>query len=269
MNDICQLIPIQADDNLVQTVSARDLHSWLDIGKDFSTWIKSRIDDYGFTEGTDFTTVKTFPQNGGKGRPAIEYHISLDMAKELSMVERNERGKQARQYFIASDKRRAVLEHKVPPQLPDFTNPVIAARAWADSEEKRLLAERNVEIQRNLLADQEATIEVLQPEAEYAQRIMDSGRLIATNVIAKQLGMSAVTLNRNLKAAGVQYRCNGVWVLTCKYQDKGYAQIVTHTITRSDGKLDTAKHMKWTERGQRFILDLISVQNVNANHAGR
>ena len=90
----------------VQTVNARDLHAFLEVGKDFSTWIKDRISQYGFVEGQDF--IEVFPkagENSSGGRPAREYHISLDMAKELSMVERNEKGKQARQYFIEMERR--------------------------------------------------------------------------------------------------------------------------------------------------------------------
>lgn len=105
----------QVGDGAIQTVNARELHSFLEVGKDFSTWIRSRIEQYGFVEHSDFVTfpdsgnnLKGFPQNGGKplgGRPAKEYAISLDMAKELSMVERNEKGRQARQYFIECERR--------------------------------------------------------------------------------------------------------------------------------------------------------------------
>lgn len=86
----------------IQTVNARDLHSFLEVGKKFADWIKDRIEQYGFIEQTDYVT---FSQNGEKGRPTVEYAISLDMAKELSMVERNEKGKQARQYFIECERR--------------------------------------------------------------------------------------------------------------------------------------------------------------------
>lgn len=95
----------------IQTVNARELHAFLQVGKDFSTWIKDRIAQYAFTEGEDFCVLDggaIAPQNGGAkrgGHNRAEYHISLDMAKELSMVERNEKGKEARQYFIRMEKR--------------------------------------------------------------------------------------------------------------------------------------------------------------------
>uniref|UniRef100_A0A3B0MKV8 AntA/AntB antirepressor domain-containing protein n=1 Tax=Arsenophonus endosymbiont of Trialeurodes vaporariorum TaxID=235567 RepID=A0A3B0MKV8_9GAMM len=90
---------------LIQTVNARDLHAFLEIGKDFITWIKDRIKQYGFAENIDFIVFTNSGENPFGGRPTKEYHISLDMAKELSMVERNEKGKQARQYFIECERR--------------------------------------------------------------------------------------------------------------------------------------------------------------------
>jgi phage anti-repressor protein len=104
-----ELIPISQMGTQEQWVDARTLHQFLQVGKDFSTWIKDFIADFGFIEGRDFSP------NLGKssgGRQAIEYSITLDMAKELSMLQRSEKGKQARQYFIACEKKlRSVQSH--------------------------------------------------------------------------------------------------------------------------------------------------------------
>lgn len=81
---------------------ARNLHSFLGNKDQFATWIKQRIEQYGFTENVDY---ETYLENSKKGRPRTEYRISSDMAKELSMVERTERGKEARQYFIDCEER--------------------------------------------------------------------------------------------------------------------------------------------------------------------
>ena len=83
-----------------QTVNARDLHEFLGAGKMFSHWIKDRIESYGFVENQDFWVFAETGKNPLGGRPAIEYALSIDMAKELAMVERNEKGRIARQYFI-------------------------------------------------------------------------------------------------------------------------------------------------------------------------
>ena len=93
----------------VPTVSARQLHSFLEVGKVFGAWIQDRIGSFGFVEGQDFVIVEglispNLARTSG-GRPAKEYYLSIDMATELSMVERNERGKQARRYFIECEKR--------------------------------------------------------------------------------------------------------------------------------------------------------------------
>jgi len=114
------IIPINfgvMDNDLKQMVNARDLHAFLEVGKDFSNWIKNRIEKYDFEEGRDFIifipqnhetrngeVFARFGENPSGGRPSIEYHLSLDMAKEIAMVERNERGKQVRRYFIECEK---------------------------------------------------------------------------------------------------------------------------------------------------------------------
>lgn len=80
---------------------ARDLHDFLAVGRDFSTWIKDRIDQYGFIDGEDFSPV--LGKSTG-GRPSQEYHLTLDTAKELAMVENNEQGRQVRRYFIRTER---------------------------------------------------------------------------------------------------------------------------------------------------------------------
>jgi len=86
-----------------QAVNARDLHEFLEVGRDFTTWIKDRIEKYGFTENEDFVI---FPESGeNPGRPKMKYILSLDTAKEIAMVENNERGSEARKYFISIEKK--------------------------------------------------------------------------------------------------------------------------------------------------------------------
>lgn len=103
-----RLIPVgtcQIGRQAVPTANARDLHTFLEVGKDFSTWIKDRIDQYAFVEHQDFEVFTEIGENLRGGRPIKEYVLTLDMAKELSMVERNAKGKQARQYFIECERR--------------------------------------------------------------------------------------------------------------------------------------------------------------------
>ncbi|WP_208432702.1 antA/AntB antirepressor family protein [Bartonella taylorii] len=102
------LIPISEQtvgQEIVQTVNARNLHAFLEAKRDFSNWIKDRINKYSFLKNQDYIVFANFGENLQGGRPSTEYHITLDMAKELSMVERNEKGRQARRYFIECEKK--------------------------------------------------------------------------------------------------------------------------------------------------------------------
>jgi len=97
MNALITINQSTIADTTVQTVNARDLHAFLEVGKDFSTWFKDRIQQYEFLENQDFVIFPETGEKSGRGRPTIDYALTLDMAKELSMVERNDKGKQARQ----------------------------------------------------------------------------------------------------------------------------------------------------------------------------
>ncbi|MEI2743993.1 MAG: antA/AntB antirepressor family protein [Candidatus Competibacter sp.] len=97
------LIPIvsgQINGQPTLTVDARELHACLGVAAHFKDWIVRRIDDYGFIENQDFEVLLKFEQNPQGGRPAKEYSLSLDMAKELAMVERTDKGRMVRRYFI-------------------------------------------------------------------------------------------------------------------------------------------------------------------------
>jgi len=84
----------------VQLANARELHAFLESKQQYTDWIKNRINEYGFIQDEDYIIVT----ERTSGRPRKEYHITLDMGKELGMVERNERGRQIRKYFIAIEK---------------------------------------------------------------------------------------------------------------------------------------------------------------------
>ena len=83
-----------------QAVNARELHQKLGSKRDFSNWIQDRISKYGFVENQDFEVFNKFVENSKGGRPSKEYALSLDMAKELCMIENNEQGRLFRKYFI-------------------------------------------------------------------------------------------------------------------------------------------------------------------------
>lgn len=141
----------------IQTVNARDLHSFLEVGKVFGAWINDRIDQYGFVENQDFVVFSETGKNPNGGRPSKEYALSLDMAKELSMVERNEKGKVARQYFIECERRA-----KEPLAIPT------TAEAFASAFQMIAQAERTQAEHARAIASVERRIE----EVEMAQTVL-------------------------------------------------------------------------------------------------
>lgn len=97
-----EIIPVKVDvETKEQLVNARDLHKALERKKDFSDWIKQKIEKYGFIEGEDFSTFKGRSE---VGRNIIEYVLTLDMAKELAMVDGSDKGREVRRYFINCEK---------------------------------------------------------------------------------------------------------------------------------------------------------------------
>jgi len=132
--------------DLIQTINARELHKYLENGDQFTHWIKDRIRQYDFVENQDYVLVRENSQIKKRGgdRRSIDYHISLDMAKELAMVERNERGKEVRAYFIE-------CERKFRSQMPqiDYDDPVhlrgFSRHLLLDNQKKAALIEEQTQ----------------------------------------------------------------------------------------------------------------------------
>ena len=128
------LIPVfsgNINQEQITLVNARELHQFLEVGRQFSDWIKDRIEQYEFIENQDY--ILTFHKTGERQNVKVtDYHITLDMAKEISMVERNAKGKQARQYFIECEKKVKQQEQQfaIPKTLPE------ALRLAADIQDK-------------------------------------------------------------------------------------------------------------------------------------
>lgn len=102
-------------------------------------------------------------------------------------------------------------------------------------------------------ASKDKQIVALTPDAEYTRKILTAEGTYLTNVIAKEMGMSAVTLNKKLQGIGAQYKERGIWVLTHKYQDKGYTKTTTHDFLKSNGSVGTRIQTEWTETGRRWL----------------
>lgn len=124
------LVPVftgTLQDQSTQLCNARDLHAFLAVGDRLDQWIRRRIEEYGFTDGEDFcTNLCKIP--GQRGAPRTDYHLSLDMAKELAMIENNDQGRAVRRYFIQIEKA-AHLQKKAAPAAALPPKKVIRSRA--------------------------------------------------------------------------------------------------------------------------------------------
>lgn len=225
--------PIEIRKNIVngqeiQTVNARELHAFLESKQDFSTWVKGRIDQYGFTEGEDFTLHKFVE----RGTTKIDYHISVDMAKELAMVERNDRGKQARQYFIECERR----AKSAVANLPDFTNPAAAARAWADEVEAKQTALTQLEAAR--------------PAVTFVDKYVDSTGLKSFREVCKILHANESRFREFLADRRIMYRLNGAWTAYQTHIDAGRLLVKTG-VSQHNGHAFT--DVKFTPKGVNWI----------------
>ncbi len=239
-------------EDAVQTVNARELHTFLEVGKDFSTWIKDRIAQYGFTEGLDFV-ANLLPNIGekGTGRPTKEYAISLDMAKELSMVERNDKGKQARMYFLECERRARAAP--TGPVLPDFTDPAIAAVAWAEQfKAKQALALEN--------AAQAAQLAIAAPKAAALDRMaLSTDGAVCLRIAAKLAQVPERQFIQFMQQEGWITRHHHSRTLM-GYQDKeamGLIELKRTTVTRDDGSDKTVEQVLVTPRGLAKITELV------------
>lgn len=217
-------------------VDGRDLHDFLEVKERYNDWFRD-MQKYGFTENVDFisfTGKKVKPQGG---RPQVNHALTLDMAKELSMIQRTDRGKQARQYFIAMEK-----QAKAQPQLPLPKDYPSALRALADSMEEN---------------------QKLKPAADYTQNMLANPGLETTSMIAKNYGMSTAKFNQLLHKMGIQYRQGKTWLLYAKHQGFGYTHIEPFSyFDQKTGTKKVANTMKWTQLGQKFLYDFLSSQHI-------
>lgn len=129
-NALIPLLTAEVEAETKPMCNARDLHTALQVGRDFSTWITGRIDEYLFTEGVDFLVIdspKLGNQKKGRGgdRRSIDYHLTLDMAKELAMIENNDIGRAVRRYFIQAEK---TLREKLQAELREKAAHVLPVR---------------------------------------------------------------------------------------------------------------------------------------------
>lgn len=221
------------------TVSARELHEFLEVETPFRIWFP-RMAEYGFTDGSDYTPyIFVHPQNH---QETTDYQLTIDMAKEICMLQRNERGKQARQYFIQLEK--------------DWNSPEkVMARALQIADRKIKCLQTENAVQKQLILE-------LKPKADYTDCILKNKGLVSINQIAKDYGMSARSMNNLLHDIGIQYKQGNQWLLYSKYQRFGYTHSETYDFRHSDGRRDIAMTTKWTQKGRLFLYQRLKTHGV-------
>lgn len=234
MSELSNLIPISYDNPERPTVSGRELHEFLGIKSRYNDWFNN-MTAYGFAENVDYVSLTKNLVNGGR---STDHQLTIQMAKELCMIQRNERGKHARQYFLAVE-----AQWNSPEAV--MRRAVLIAQKQNDqlkAANRQLLAENND----------------LKPDAEYARAVCVGKNCRTTTSLAKDYGLSAEKLNSILHGLKIQYKTSdGQWVLYAKYCGKGYTKNRKSTPFqhKSTGEWDTKNTTVWTEAGQRFIYE--------------
>lgn len=237
---VSALIPIREHEGR-QAVSGRDLHAFLGLGRDYTTWFKTMV-EYGFVEGDDYLPTSGEVAREGRGSVIRTDHVlTLDMAKELAMIQRTPRGQEARRYFIEVEKRaRAVA---VPQSLPD------ALRAYAVEVEQRLALEAKVRDDA--------------PKVHFAEAVALSPSTILIGELAKIIkgrgveGMGQNRLFAWMRDNGYLIRRSGSdWNMpTQRSMELGLFRIKESTHQSSDGSVRITKTVKVTGKGQQYFVD--------------
>lgn len=133
----CEVIKIEEYDGK-QAVNARELHQKLGNKRKFADWIKQRIEQYGFVENQDFSSFHNIVKRKKRASTVVEYALSLDMAKELCMVENNEAGRRIRKYFIdmENEARKLIVQQGAIPSYQE-QDPIKRAERWIVEEKER------------------------------------------------------------------------------------------------------------------------------------
>lgn len=231
------------------TVSARDLHKKLDIGTEFAKWF-SRILEYGFCTGNDYSEVIVKNDENSKGgRPAMDYEISVDMAKQICMIQRSEKGKQYRQYFLDLEK-----AWNTPEQV------FARALRMADKEIEKLKNNNTV-----LMED----VKRMRPKEIFADAVSTSHTSILIGDLAKMLKQNGADIGQKrlfewMREKGYLIKRKGSdWNSpTQKAMELELFEIKESTVNNPDGSVRINKTTKVTGKGQQYFINKFLGQEI-------
>ncbi|HEM3632580.1 TPA: phage antirepressor KilAC domain-containing protein [Streptococcus suis] len=236
-----EIIKINLNDNQEPVVSGRQLHEALEVKTPYSMWF-DRMVEYGFTENQDFLLNNFVKQTGRGGHNKVDHIIKLDMAKEIAMIQRTDKGKQVRAYFIQIEK--------------DYNSPEkIMARAL-------LMADKKVH-------QLEAQIEADKPKVLFADAVSASHSSILVGDLAKLISQNGFKIGANrlfawLRENGYLIKRKGSdWNMpTQKSMELGLFEIKETTITHADGHISISKTVKVTGKGQQYFINKFLADDV-------
>jgi len=227
MNTSNELIKITKQGSK-DTVNARELHEFLNVTSRFNDWIRNRIEKYGFIEKVDYISL-TKNLVSGNNAVSNDIYMTIEMAKELCMVENNDKGRQARLYFIECEKR---LKNQIPMTLEEMTLTVIT------SFQKQI-------------KDQQNTIEELKPKAQFYELMTSSDDTKDMAEVAKILNLKkgSITLFKVLRKHKILMNNNEPYQ---EYMNRGYFKIIEVPYTKDEEVKLRNKTLVY-QRGIEFI----------------
>ena len=212
-----ELINVKNEDGKL-LVSLRELHEKLGIKTQFTKWA-IRMFEYGFEENIDYIPVSQ-KRLTVQGNETIftDYIVTIDMAKEICMIQRSDIGREFRKYFIECEKQ---LKEIVQKPLLSKEDELLISIAKATTKETQMIAVgeygryKEKQVREKEVKPLQEENKILAPKADYTDRVLQAEGLITTTLIAKDFGLSARKLNDILNKEGVQYKQGGQWWHRC------------------------------------------------------
>lgn len=229
-----QLITVNLNDNQEPVVSGRQLHETLEVNTEYKKWF-SRMSEYGFEENQDFVRVTQKCPTPGGIQNVTDHVIKLDMAKEIAMIQRTDKGKEVRLYFIQVEK--------------DFNSPEkIMARALkiADNKIHKLEAQMEADKPKVLFANAVSASQTSILIGDFAKLLRQNGRDIGQNRLFSWLRENGFLISR---------KGNSWNMPTQKSMDLGLFEIKETTISHADGHITINKTPKITGKGQVYFME--------------
>jgi anti-repressor protein len=236
-----QIIPVRENDNGEVIVSGRELHNFLEIKTEYKKWF-GRMTEYGFNENEDYIRVSQKCPTLGGIQEVTDHAIKLDMAKEIAMIQRNEKGKQARQYFLKVEKAWNSPEMIMKRAL-EIANRNVENLKLENEEHKKQLQQQKPKV---IFADAVATAETTILIGELAKLIKQNGIDMGQKRLFQWLRDNGYLIKRK----GTDYN-----MPTQKSMDKGLFEIKETSISHSDGHISVNKTPKVTGKGQQYFIN--------------